>query len=174
MIPGYSFLPYSYDWFSLFLTHVFPPCIVLAVLQVVHVGLMAVGFPLEGDAEVGVATAAQFHHPFSQIPQVEEDDPHLQDLRRVDTLMIDQPLREIHVVMAEEHTAEIDGGKMREGYVFVAHDDHQCKDRQNSGIMCQSGKEFLNNNRRHLCEDRNQSPRSVVDRALLYNDGPGR
>ena len=84
-----------------------------------------VGLPLEGDTVVGAPLGGYLDQPFDDIPQIEEDDAHLEELCRMDALMVDELRGEACLGATEEDAEKIHGGIVFEGQVFVAYDFHR-------------------------------------------------
>lgn len=61
----------------------------LAPVQITQVVVVAVCLSFQGDVPVGIAFHKKAYHPFGDIPQIKEYETHLDDLCRVDALMVD-------------------------------------------------------------------------------------
>ena len=101
------------------------------MFQVVALPLVAVCFPFERDVEVCISTSWQAHQPFHHVPDVEKHHTHLQDLRRVYALVVEQPLCDACLAAAEEHSTKVYGREPRYRQVSIANHNHEGKDSAN-------------------------------------------
>lgn len=85
---------------------------------------MLVGFALERNVGVGSSAHRQADEPLYDIPQIEAHDEHLQHLRRVDALVLNEVCRDAHPFTAEQQAADVDGVVAAKGQQAVVDDFH--------------------------------------------------
>ena len=94
------------------------------VVQVVHV---VVCLTLKRYLPIGVTPERQFDEPFDDVPDVEPDEARLDELRRVDALMVDG-LPGDDCILAAQHDAEdVHRREFAKRQQTVPNDNHVCK-----------------------------------------------
>ena len=78
-----------------------------AMVQIIEVALVGIGFALERNIAVGIAAHGQPHQPLHHVGQIEKNEQHLALLSRVYALMIHQLIAEIHSMMDKKHSQQI-------------------------------------------------------------------
>jgi len=97
------------------------------VAQVVLVALVGVGFLLEADGAVGtvvIARDTEADEILQAIPEVEQQEQHLQLLSPVDALVTVGVVGVPCVLAHKDEGPDGDGAVAREGYEVVSDDDH--------------------------------------------------
>lgn len=98
-----------------------------AGVQIVEIALVGIGLSLKRDITVSITTHRQPDDPLHEIGQIEEDEQHLPLLRRVDALVVDQLVAEVHPMMYKEDSQQIDGRESMKGQYRSPHNFHCCK-----------------------------------------------
>ena len=91
------------------------------IVLVIHVGI---GFALERDPAVGPSFQRKADEPFDDVPEIESGNAHLQHLRRVDALMLDEIVRQYDTLAAEKQAEQIDRVVAPERDETVVDDPH--------------------------------------------------
>ena len=95
------------------------------MFQIVKFIVMKVSLAFKRYVVIGRTLHEHTDKPFGQIPQIEEDESHLNHLPGMDALMVHQHRRDDRVVVAEEHAEEVDGGIVLPGQQIVSNDFHR-------------------------------------------------
>ena len=95
--------------------------------QIVRIALIGVRLALKRDVAVGVPPHGQPHQPLDDISEIEKHEQHLALLRRVNALMVDQLVAQVHAMMHEQNPQQINRRETPEGQYRGAHNLHDCK-----------------------------------------------
>ena len=98
-----------------------------AVVQVIEIALVGIGLALKRDVAVGVTAHRQPDNPLHEIGHVEEDEQHLPLLCRVDALVVDELVAQVHSMMYKQDSQQIDCRESMKGQYRSPHDFHCCK-----------------------------------------------
>ena len=107
--------------------HIKTPGIVGPVVQIIQIALVAVGLTLKRDIVIGITTHGEPDDPFHKIGQKKEHKQHLALLRRVDALVVNHLVAQIHAMMHKKHAHQVDGRESMERQYGCPHNFHRCK-----------------------------------------------
>ena len=96
----------------------------MAMLEIVGVVHVSIGFSLEGDVEVGAAGEWQADEPLKEVAEVEAHDEQLQHLSGVDALMAEELCADVDAPAAKQDAADVDGVEAAERKQAVVNDLH--------------------------------------------------
>ena len=91
-----------------FLFHVVAPSIMAAMLQVIQIALVGIGFALKGDVAISIAPHGQSHQPLDAIGKIKEDKQHLALLGGVDAFMVHQLIVQVNARMHKKCSQQVD------------------------------------------------------------------
>lgn len=77
--------------------------------QVVGVMFVGIGFTLKGNIAISASRHRQAYEPLNEVKEIEADDEHLQHLRCVDALMLDEIRSNGGAFSAKQYSADVDG-----------------------------------------------------------------
>ena len=97
------------------------------VLEVFKVALVGVCLTFKRDVTVSIPAHGQPCQPLDHIGKIKEQEKHLALLCRVDALMVDQLMAQVHSGMHKEDSQQIDGREPAERQYPCPDDLHGCK-----------------------------------------------
>ena len=107
--------------------YVLTPSVVPTRVQVVEIALVGICLSLKRDVAVSVAPHGQSHQPLNDVSEVEKHEQHLALLSRVDALVVNQLVAQIHAMMHKQHPQQINRREAMKGQYRGAHNLHGCK-----------------------------------------------
>lgn len=125
--PGTSFLIRFSGGFRTRFTRVFQiarPSIRPSVEQIVGVVHVPVCLPLERNVQVGSPSHRQANEPLDDVEEIEEYKSQFNHLPGMDALMLDKVGRDGRSLAAKQHSQNVDGIIIFEGYQSVVNDEH--------------------------------------------------
>ena len=87
---------------------------------------MPVRFALERNVEVGAPAHWQANEPLYDVEEIEKYKSQFNHLSGMDALMLDKVGRDSRSLAAKQHSQNVDGVIIFEGYQSVVNDEHGC------------------------------------------------
>lgn len=127
--PGPSFLIRFSGGFRARFAWVFQiacPSVWSSVEQIVGVVHVPVRLALERNVQVGAPAHRQANEPLDDVEKIEEYKSQFNHLSGMDALMLDKVGRDGRSLAAKQHSQNVDGVIIFEGYQSVVNDEHGC------------------------------------------------
>ena len=125
--PGPSFLIRFFEGFRARFTRVFQiarPSVWPSVEQIVGVVHVPVRLALERNVQVGAPAHRQANEPLDDVEEIEKYKSQFNHLSGMDALMLDKVGRDGRSLAAKQHSQNVDGVIIFEGYQSVVNDEH--------------------------------------------------
>ena len=100
------------------------PCEMFPVTEVSLVEHVGICLAFKGEVGIGPTMERQPDDPFNDIPEIEEDDAHLQHLCRMDTFVADEGIVGLESFLAKQNPKQVDGVIVAWRQYVIVNDNH--------------------------------------------------